>query len=107
MIREIRIQSVQSLLPLLTEQEYRRDLDRYRSSYLYRGMPDVEFNMVTSLRRNCKQLQKTLEPAILQNFAKYAVREDPSVARNRNNRKITTTAASSPRLMSAPFRQIL
>lgn len=82
MIREVRIQSVPDLLPLLTEQEYRPDLDRNRSSYLYRGMPDVGYKMVTSLSRNCKQLQKALEPAILQNFAKYAVREDPAVNRN-------------------------
>ena len=34
MIREVRIQSVPDLLPLLTEQEYRPDLDRNRSSYL-------------------------------------------------------------------------
>ena len=82
MIREVRIQSVGDLMPLLTEQEYRRDLDRYRSSYLYRGMPNVEYKMVTSLSRNCKQLQSRLELAILQNFAKYAVRQDPSVSRN-------------------------
>ena len=82
MIREVRIQCVGDLLPLLTEQEYRADLDRNRSSYLYRGMPNVDYKMVTSLRRNCKQLQKSLEPAILQNFAKYAVRQDPNVSRN-------------------------
>lgn len=82
MIKEIRIQSVPDLLPLLSEQEYRPDLDRNRSNFLYRGMPNVDFKMITSLRRNCKQLEKTLEPAILQNFAKYAVREDPYVSRN-------------------------
>ena len=82
MIREVRIQSVSDLMPLLSEQEYRRDLDRYRSPYLYRGMPNVDFKMTTSLRRNCKGLQKNLELAILNNFAKYAVREDPTVSRN-------------------------
>ncbi len=82
MIREVRIQSVPELLPLLTEQEYRPDLDRNRSSYLYRGMPDVGYKMVTSLSRNCKHLQKNLELAILQTFSKYAVREDPAVSRN-------------------------
>ena len=82
MIREVRIQSVGDLMPLLTEQEYRRDLDRYRSPYLYRGMPNVDFKMATSLSRNCKGLQKSLELAILNNFAKYAVREDPTVSRN-------------------------
>ena len=82
MIREVRIQSIPDLLPLLSEQEYRPDLDRNRSNYLYRGMPDVNYKMITSLRRNCKQLEKNLELAILQNFAKYAAREDPYVSRN-------------------------
>ena len=82
MIREVRINTLEDLLPLLTEQEYRKDLDRYRSPYLYRGMPNSGFKMTTSLSRNCKGLQRTLEPAILNNFAKYAVREDPTVIRN-------------------------
>ena len=82
MIKEIRIDSVEELVPLLSDQEYRPDLDRHRSLYVYRGMTNVAFPMVTSLRRNCKQLQRTLEPAILKNFAKYAVIEDPGVARS-------------------------
>ena len=82
MIREVRINTLEDLLPLLTEQEYRVPLDRYRCSYLYRGMPNSEYKMSTSLSRNCKHLQKTLEPAILDNFAKYAVQEDPTVTRN-------------------------
>ncbi len=73
MIKEIRIDTVDELMPLIADQEYRFDLDRNRSQYFYRGMPDATFKMVTSLRRNCKDLKKTLEPAILRNFAKYAV----------------------------------
>ena len=82
MIKEVRIDSVEELVPLLSDQEYRPDLDRHRSLYVYRGMTNVAFPMVTSLRRNCKQLQRTLEPAILKNFAKYAVMEDPTVAQS-------------------------
>ena len=82
MIKEVRITSLEELLPLLTEQDYREDLDRNRSSYLYRGMPDTSFKMETSLRRNCKHLQKTLEPAILENFAKYAVIGEPTIAQS-------------------------
>ena len=67
-------------MPLLSEQEYRPDLMRNRSQYVYRGMSDASFKMVTSLTRNCKKLQKSLEPAILRNFARYAVIEDPTVA---------------------------
>ncbi len=82
MVKEIRITSLEELLPLLTEQDYREDLDRNRSSYLYRGMPDTSFKMETSLRRNCKHLQKILEPAILENFAKYAVIGEPTIAQS-------------------------
>ncbi len=79
MIREVFIQTLDDLLPLLTEQSYRKELDRNRSNFLYRGMPNSEYRMVTSLSRNCKQKQKELEPAILNNFAKYAVWEDETV----------------------------
>ena len=82
MIREIRITSVEDLIPLLSDQPYRPDLERNRSLYVYRGMANADFRMVTSLRRNCKQLQRTLEPAILKNFAKYAVMEDPTIAQS-------------------------
>ena len=80
MIKEIEISDLDDLTQLITEQEYRTDLDRFRSSYLYRGMPDSSFKMETSLYRNCKHLQKQLEPAILENFAKYAVIGDPTIA---------------------------
>ena len=89
MIREIRISTPEDLMPLLSEQEYRPELGRNRSSYLYRGMPDVSYRMVTSLSRCCKGLQKTLEPAILTNFAKYAVREDPTVTQSVWHQMIT------------------
>ena len=79
MIQEIRISTPEELMPLLSEQEYRPELGRNRSSFLYRGMPDSTYRMVTSLIRCCKEKQKTLEPAILNNFAKYAVREDPTI----------------------------
>lgn len=82
MIEEIRITSLDELLPLLIEQEYRQDLNRNRSSYLYRGVPNADYKMYTSLSRNCKDLQKTLEPAILENFAKYAVSEEPGIAQS-------------------------
>ena len=82
MIQEIRINTLEDLMPLLSEQEYRPELGRNRSGYLYRGMPDSSYRMVTSLSRCCKGLQKTLEPAILNNFSKYAVREDQTVVQS-------------------------
>ena len=82
MIQEVRITTLEDLMPLMSEQEYRPELGRNRSGYLYRGMPNSEYKMVTSLSRCCKEKQRTLEPAILNNFAKYAVRIDPHVAEN-------------------------
>ena len=80
MIQEVRITTLEGLTPLLMEQEYRPDLKRNRNNYLYRGMEDASFKMVTSLSRNCKHLQQILEPAILENYAKYAVINDPTIA---------------------------
>ena len=60
MINEVTIRTLGDLMPLLTEQEYRPEMDRNRSTYLYRGMPDSGYKMTTSLSRNCKHLQKTL-----------------------------------------------
>ena len=89
LIREVHIRTLEELLPLMTEQDYRPELGRNRSGFLYRGMPDSRYRMVTSLSRCCKHLQKTLEPAILNNFAKYAIREDPTVAQSVWHQMIT------------------
>ena len=90
MIQEVRIETVEDLMPLLAEQEYRPELGRNRNGYIYRGMPDTSYKMATSLSRCCKHLQKTLEPAILNNFAKYALREDPTVTQSVWNRMMNT-----------------
>ena len=82
MIQVVSIKTIEDLMPLLSEQEWREDLHRNRSSYVYRGMPNTEFKMVTTLRRCCKDLSKALEPAILNNFKKYAVIEDPTIAQS-------------------------
>lgn len=73
------ISTLEGLLPLLTEQNYNRMIDRNRSSYLYRGMPDASFHLTTSLRQNCKQQSKNIEPSILRNFTKYAANSDPTI----------------------------
>ena len=82
MIQERRITTLEELIPLLADQPYRADLGRHRSLYVYRGMSNTDFTMVTSLRRCCKELQQELEPAILKNFAKYAVLEEPGIAQS-------------------------
>ena len=82
MIKTVRIEKVEDLMPILADQEWREDLHRNRSLHIYRGMPNSDFKMVTSLKRCCKHLEKSLEPAILNNFAKYAVIEDPTIAQS-------------------------
>lgn len=79
MIKTVIIDDIFGISQLLMEQRYRPELDRYRSLHIYRGMPNVDFRLVTSLRRVCKQKRKQLEPVILSNFTKYAALEDPSI----------------------------
>lgn len=82
MIKTVEVKTIEDVLPLITEQEYRPDLDRNRSLYLYRGMTDAKFKLTTSLRRNCKDAKKALEPCILDNFTKYGALEDPQIEKS-------------------------
>ncbi|MBQ4371198.1 MAG: FRG domain-containing protein [Firmicutes bacterium] len=79
MIKEVRIKTVEELMPLLAGDEYAPELKRYRSSFVYRGVSDSSFRMFTSLRRNCRELSRELEPSILKNYTKYAVLEEPGI----------------------------
>lgn len=82
MVKTVIIDDIQDVLQMITEQEYRPDLDRNRSLYLYRGMTDVAFKLGTSLERNCKEAKKDLEPCILTNFTKYGALEDPLIEKS-------------------------
>ena len=73
------IDDIFGITELIKEQRYRKDLDRYRSLHVYRGMSNVDFKMMPSLKRICKDKSQFLEPVILSNFTKYAVLEDPSI----------------------------
>lgn len=64
---------------IISEQKYDDKINRYRSTYLYRGLPNVNFHLETSLRRNCKYKGYDLEKAILRNFTKYASIEAPDI----------------------------
>ncbi|MCR4590870.1 MAG: FRG domain-containing protein [Lachnospiraceae bacterium] len=79
MYKTVEIDDIFGISSLLTEQRFRPDLNRYRSLKIYRGMPDADFKIITSLRRICKDKRRMLEPAILSNFTKYAALEDPSI----------------------------
>ena len=62
MIQEIRIETVEDLMPLLSEQEYRPEIGRNRSGYLYRGMPDSAYTMETSLLQGQAENAGTGDP---------------------------------------------
>ena len=79
MITVVHIDKVEDLTPLLAQQEYNGDIDRYRSLYLYRGMSNADFTLATSLHRNCKDKKAELESRILRSFTKYAIIEDPEL----------------------------
>lgn len=79
MIHDIEINTMEDLFQLISEQEYREDLGRFRNLFIYRGEPDASFVLSTSLRRNCKEKSHVLEPPMLLNFTKYAILEEPSI----------------------------
>ena len=77
MIKTIYINSLEEISQVLLEQTFDHSIGRIRSDYLYRGMNDSSFSLVTSLKRNCGSLQQSLEPSMLRYYAKYAIVEDP------------------------------
>lgn len=79
MITVKKINSMEAILGIISEQEYDERIGRFRSSFLYRGLPNENYSLVTSLKRNCKGKQKELEKSILRNFTKYAAIEDPTL----------------------------
>lgn len=76
-IREIH--EFHEIWEIISEQAYDARVNRYRSSCLYRGVPNANFHLATSLARNCKNKGKVLEKSILRNFTKYASIEDPGL----------------------------
>ncbi len=82
MIKTVEIADMKSLFDMVSEQEFREDLGRNRNLYVYRGQPNADFPLTTSLYRNCKDKRKILEPCILRNFTKYAAMEEPTIERS-------------------------
>lgn len=71
-----RISTIEDVMVMIAEQNFDPAIDRYRSSFLYRGLPNESYGLLTTLQRNCKNKQAMVENSILRNFAKYAVSED-------------------------------
>ena len=77
MIKIKKIATLDEIVELIKEQKYDNSLDRYRSSYLYRGMPNSSFELITGLQRYCKLKKSSIEKPMLRNFTKYAMLDDP------------------------------
>lgn len=71
------IKKIDEILDLFIRQQYNDNIERNRSSYMYRGLPNSTYNLQTSLYRNCNDKQFSIESSILRNFSKYAINEDP------------------------------
>lgn len=80
MMNDVTIANLQDLSALFLDQEYNCGIKRLRSSYFYRGLPNKEFKLFTSLERNCGEQKQVLEPMLLKNFTKYAIMEEPTLA---------------------------
>lgn len=74
--KSITIDSVRGIIKLLTNYYEDKRINRYRSSYLYRGLPNVDFRLETSLQRNCHDKKGELEKSLLRNFRKYALADN-------------------------------
>ena len=79
MITVKHIDTIDGIKDLIFEQTYNAAIDRTRSSYFYRGMRNASYELVTSLRRNCKGAYTELERPLLDNFINYVRIEDPSI----------------------------
>ena len=72
------IHSIDEITELLFERVQGID-GRHRSSFFYRGMPDKDFDLSTSLSRNCKEMSDVMELPMLENFIKYVSIIDPTI----------------------------
>lgn len=79
MIERIYLKDIDSIKDLVFEQERNTDNGRFRSSYFYRGVSNIAFDLSSSLKRNCGELSKTLEMPLLENYIKYVSIEDPTI----------------------------
>lgn len=68
MVRTETIKSIDKLMEIVSEQNYNGAIKRYRSSSLYRGLPNADYTLMTSLQRNCGNKQEEIENSILRNF---------------------------------------
>ncbi len=73
------IDTIEKLNNLIYDHPFDKSISRYRDLYVYRGVPDANYSLVTSLQRICKGKRNNVEMCLLNNFAKYAELEDASI----------------------------
>lgn len=78
-IKEIEVKNIEQLNTIIWDQKYNSGIKRNRSPYLYRGLPNINYHLATSLHRNCGVKKDDLECSVLSNFTKYAALEDPTL----------------------------
>lgn len=75
-IKTIKIERVEDIFQLISDQPLDSITNRNRSPYFYRGLPNVDYCLQTSLQRNCRGKREELERCLLRNFTKYAMETD-------------------------------
>lgn len=81
MFEEKIITDIKDILEIISDQPLDSRNGRHRGYYLYRGLPDIEFKLETSLQRNCHSKSRELEKKLLNNFSKYtAIEADTDVS---------------------------
>lgn len=73
MIHEVPLDTIEDVMTFLQAVDYDPNSNRYRSSFLYRGLPDEDYSLQTTLERTCYKKQWELEKSIIRNFKKYAL----------------------------------
>lgn len=84
-MKEIIIDTKEKLQEWLLNIEYNAKIDRFRTLSIFRGMKRVDYDLKTSLERNCGtnpsyELKEEIEDAMLSNFSKYAIINDPAIS---------------------------
>lgn len=79
MINTVLINDLNDIFKIISKQKFDNHINRNRSSLIYRGLPNVDYKLETTLQRNCKDKQHAIEKSILRNFTKYAATDDPEL----------------------------
>ena len=69
-MREVTIDSMEKLDDLIYDHPFNKTISRNRDLYIYRGVSDADYSLITSLQRLCKGKRNDVEMSLLNNFSK-------------------------------------